>query len=223
MKKNEVPEFEKQAFNCPNCTAFSKHDWKTIFINETKGEFLQIIPMNTTGKIIELKLCKCENCGYISFWYNKKLVWPLNTGVEAPLDEMPEDIKELYKEASSIVELSPKGSCAILRLALQKLCNRLAEQDEKKKLDEAIKILVSKGLPSTLQKAMDIVRIVGNEAVHPGEINVDDNKEIAIALFRLMNIIVEKVIVEPKEIDDFYSLMPKDKIKGIENRYKNNN
>lgn len=220
MKKNEVPEFEKKAFNCPNCTAFSKHEWETIFVNETKGEFTPVIPMNMIGKIIELKLCKCENCGYISFWYNKKLAWPLNTGVEAPLDEMPEDIKELYKEASSIVELSPKGSCAILRLALQKLCNRLAEQDEKKKLDETIKILVSKGLPSTLQKAMDIVRIVGNEAVHPGKINVDDNKEIAIALFRLMNIIVEKVIVEPKEIDDLYSLMPKGKLKGIENRDK---
>ena len=59
--------------------------------------------------------------------------------VESPLDEMPEDIKALYNEARSIVELSQKGSCAIIRLALQKLCNRLAGQDEKKKLMEPLR------------------------------------------------------------------------------------
>lgn len=77
-------------------------------------------------------------------------------------------------------------------------------------------------MPSTLQKAMDTVRIVGDEAVHPGEINVDDNKELAIAMFRLMNIIIEKMIVEPKEIDNLYNLMPDNKLQGIENRDKNN-
>ena len=53
---------------------------------------------------------------------------------------------------------------------------------------------------------MDTVRIIGDEAVHPGEINIDDNKDMAIAMFRLMNIIIEKIIVEPKEIDDLYKL-----------------
>ena len=96
------------------------------------------------------------------------------------------------------------------------------ELDEKKKIDGAIKKLVEEGLPSTLQKAMDTVRIVGDEAVHPGEINVDDNKELAIAMFRLMNIIIEKMIVEPKEIDNLYNLMPDNKLQGIENRDKNN-
>ena len=222
MKKVfENPEFQKSAFTCPNCSAFSKHDWSFNYVNEKQGDFygrgfnIQIKPY-----IKELYLCKCENCGYISFWYDKKLIWPLNTGVESPIEEMPKDIKELYSEASSIIELSPKGSCAILRLALQKLCNRLANQDEKKKIDGAIKKLVENGLPQTLQKAMDTVRIIGDEAVHPGEINIDDNKEIAIAMFRLMNIIVEKVIVEPQEIDELYRLMPEEKLKGIENRDK---
>lgn len=173
-------------------------------------------------KVNYLYLCKCEHCGYISFWYNENLIWPLNTGVESPLDEMPEDIKTLYNEASSIVELSSKGACAILRLALQKLCNRLAGQDEKKKIDGAIKKLVENGLPATLQKAMDTVRIVGDEAVHPGEINIDDNKDLAIAMFRLLNIIIDKMIVEPKQIDDLYNLMPENKLEGIKNRDKKN-
>ena len=221
MKKNyENPEIDKGAFTCPNCSAFSKHDWKSIYVNEREGYFANGVPIGGTSKYGELKLCRCENCGYISFWYEKKLIWPLNTGVEAPIDDMPEDIKNLYNEASGILELSPKGACAILRLALQKLCNRLANQEEKKKIDGAIKKLVENGLPKTLQKAMDTVRIVGDEAVHPGEINIDDNKDMAIAMFRLMNIIVEKVIVEPKEIDELYQLMPDNKLKGIENRDK---
>lgn len=223
LKKFESPQYKKSAFTCPDCSIFSKHDWTSTLVNETYGQFTGHLGMiGEKQTISNLDLCKCEQCGYISFWYKEKLIWPLNTGVETPLEEMPEDIRELYKEASSIVELSPKESCAILRLALQKLCNRLAGQDEKKKIDGAIKKLVEKGLPSTLQKAMDTVRIVGDEAVHPGEINVDDNKELAIAMFRLMNIIIEKMIVEPKEIDNLYNLMPDNKLQGIENRDKNN-
>ena len=105
-----------------------------------------------------------------------------------------------------------------MRLALQKLCNQIAEKDEKTKIDETIKDLVKNGLPSSLQKSMDAIRIIGNEAVHPGQINIDDNKDIAIALFKLMNIIVEKMIIEPKEIDDIYNFLPDNKIEGINKR-----
>ncbi len=69
---------------------------------------------------------------------------------------------------------------------------------------------------------MDSIRILGEEAVHPGQINIDDNKESAVAMFKMMNIIVEKMILEPKKIDELYQLMPKDKIEGIKNRDKKN-
>ena len=97
------------------------------------------------------------------------------------------------------------------------------DQEENKKIDGAIKKLVENGLPSTLQKAMVYVRIMGDEAVHPGVIIVDDNKELAVAMFRMMNIIIEKMIIEPKEIEELYNLMPENKIKGIENRDKKKN
>lgn len=216
----EAPDFKKNAFTCPNCSAFSKQDWSFKMVNETFGDFTGRHSYVDNEIINELYLCKCQQCGYISFWYKKELIWPLNTNVEEPLEEMPKDIKDLYNEARSIIELSPKGACALLRLSLQKLCNRLAGLDDKHKIDGAIKKLVENGLPSTLQKAMDTVRIVGDEAVHPGEINIDDNKELAIAMFRLMNIIVEKMIVDPNEINELYSLMPENKLEGIKNRDK---
>lgn len=222
MKKTfEKPEFRKKAFTCPNCLAFSKHDWEFNYVSENDGKFydsgynIQVKP-----GIKELYICKCDNCGYLSFWYDERLCWPMNTSVEPPIDEMPVEIKKLYDEARSIVELSPKGACAILRLALQKLCNSLTNTSENGKIDESIKILVEQGLPKTLQQAFDIVRIVGNEAVHPGTIDLDDNKDIAYTIFQLMNIIVEKVVVEPQKIDELYKLLPEDKIKRIENRDK---
>ena len=225
MKKvYEKPEFKKNAFTCPNCSAFSKHDWKYNYVSEKQGTFYDsCYNIRITPDIKELYICRCENCGYLSFWYDARLCWPLNTGIVSPPDEMPDDIKRLYNEASSIVELSPKGSCAILRLALQKLCNRLAGQEEKNKIDGAIKKLVENGLPASLQKAMDTVRIVGNDAVHPGEINIDDNQQLAVAMFELMNIIIEKMIIEPKRIDELYNLMPQEKIQGIRKRDKKNN
>ncbi len=218
--KYEPPGFKKDAFTCPNCSAYSKQDWTYEPVNETYGAFIEANPIYNVGKQIvnKLYLCKCQHCGYISFWYKNQLAWPLNSGIEPPVEEMPDDIKSLYNEASSIVWLSPKGACAILRLALQILCNRLANVDEKNKIDESIKILVENGLPKKVQQAMDIVRIVGNEAVHPGEINVDDNSEIAIKMFRLMNMIIEKMIIEPRELDELYNSMPDDKLEGIKKR-----
>lgn len=219
--KYAAPGYKKSVFTCPNCSTFSNHDWAGEKVNETYGQFAGKYGASVSKEIInDLWLCKCQSCGYISFWYKEQLAWPLNTNVEAPLDEMPNDIKDLYNEARSIVLLSPKGACAILRLALQKLCNRLAGQDEKKKIDGAIKKLVENGLPVDLQQAMDTVRIVGDEAVHPGQIDVGDNKELAIAMFRLMNIIIERLVIQPREIEDLYRLMPENKIKGIENRDK---
>ena len=69
-----------------------------------------------------------------------------------------------------------------------------------------------------VQQALDIVRVIGNEAVHPGQIEVSDNPAIAASLFRLVNIIAEHMISEPKAIAELYRSLPPDKLKGIEDR-----
>ena len=219
--KYEEPAYEKEGFTCPNCSAYTQHSWKSTLVNETFGDFCgRYNGVNSKQIINTLNICKCSMCGYISFWYKDKLIWPLNSSIPSANSEMPDDVKKLYDEAKNIIELSPKGSCAILRLALQKLCNQLANKKETTKIDVAIAELVKNGLPTSLQQAMDTVRIVGNDAVHPGEINVDDNKEIAYMMFKLINFIVEKMVVEPKVIEAIYNTMPEDKLKGIENRDK---
>ena len=90
------------------------------------------------------------------------------------------------------------------------------------KIDNKIRILVANGLSSKLQKVFDFVRDTGNDAVHDlGIINIQDNPEIADALFGLLNFIVEKMITENNQIDDLYNLIPQKKRDEIEKRNNN--
>lgn len=66
-----------------------------------------------------------------------------------------------------------------------------------------------------------MVRVIGNEAVHPGTIDLNDNKTIAVQLFGLVNTIVETAIVGPAHIDElFETVVPEAKRKAIEARDK---
>lgn len=57
--------------------------------------------------------------------------------------------------------------------------------------------------------------MIGNEAVHPGSLDLRDDRETAN---KLVNFITHKMITEPKEIDDIYGALPVDKLEGIKKR-----
>lgn len=73
-----------------------------------------------------------------------------------------------------------------------------------KNLNDEIKELVSEGLNPKIQQALDLVRVVGNNAVHPGQISFDDDNMIAIKMFSLINLIADELITRPKEIESLY-------------------
>lgn len=121
-----------------------------------------------------------------------------------------------YEEAGKILTLSPRGAAALLRLAIQKLCALLGEKG--KNIDEDIANLVKKGLSPLVQKALDSVRVIGNEAVHPGTLDLRDDVETATRLFEVVNIIAEQMISNPKHVEDLYAKLPEAKRKAIEKR-----
>ena len=114
--------------------------------------------------------------------------------------------------------IAARGAAALLRLAIQKLCRHFGTPG--KNINDDIAALVADGLPPKVQQALDSVRVIGNEAVHPGTLDLRDDLTTAAQLFRLVNFIAQKMITEPKEIDGIYSSLPQRKREEITRRDK---
>jgi Domain of unknown function (DUF4145) len=80
--------------------------------------------------------------------------------------------------------------------------------------------LVKKGLNPKIQKSLDIVRVIGNEAVHPGQIDLRDQPTTATQLCTLLNVIADAMITQPKIIESLYTALPETKLQQIEQRDK---
>ena len=123
-----------------------------------------------------------------------------------PSDDMPDDVKAHFNEARSVYNLSPKAAAALLRLAIQHLSVDLGGSG--KDLNADIAKLVQNGLPLKIQQALDVVRVIGNNAVHPGLISIDDNPDIVTKLFKLVNIIVDDMITQPEQVKKLFGDLP---------------
>jgi hypothetical protein len=168
---------------------------------------------NTVGN---LHLSQCFSCNRYALWLHDNLLYPApHLHVECNSD-MPDEIRADFNEAREIFFLSPRGAAALLRLALQKLCAVLGEAG--KNIDDDIASLVKKGLSVEIQQALDIVRVIGNEAVHPGQIDLKDDPKTAESLFDLLNLIVEEKISEPRRLKEMHAKLPTNKRDAIAKR-----
>ncbi len=211
--KHIPPILKQKSFHCPLCGVLAEQTWT----KSVSGNYLKTQPnrqqVHENFHLTNFSAAKCSHCEDFSIWLNDKMVYPLSGSVEMANPDLPEDIKNDYNEAKDIVNISPRGSAALLRLAVQKLCLHLGEKGYN--INEDIKNLVKKGLPTTMQQALDSVRVVGNNAVHPGTIDIKDNIEIAHALFGFVNIICEMLISQPKKVKEYYEKNIPENIRNI--------
>lgn len=172
--------------------------------------------MYSLGIATPYSATRCSHCSGFLIWNEAdELVDPAATLAPPAHEELPSDVAVAYEEAAGIVNRSPRGAAALLRLAIHELCRAL---DEPGGLNEAIGRLVERGLDPTVQQALDVVRVVGNNAVHPGEIDVKDNAAIAFALFGLVNEVTEAMIARPRRIRELYASLPSGSLRAIEKR-----
>ena len=204
----QKPEVEKDGFHCPFCDVYANHAWQDIHL----------------GDSTIVKSSKCSHCKEYALWVDRwvsgwDMVYPRKMLSPQAHADMPMPVKALYEEARSISDQSPRAAAALLRCALERLTEHLGEKDVS--LYERIGNLAQKGLPETVLKALDIVRITANEGgSHCGEIDLtgEDGKEVVDKLFWLVNFIVEKTITEPKEVTMMFLDLPESKKDGVRNR-----
>jgi hypothetical protein len=91
-----------------------------------------------------------------------------------------------------------------------------------KDLNTDIGKLVGKGLDPIIQQALDVVRVIGNNAVHPGKIDLNDNPETASKLFGLVNIIVTTMITARIQIGEMFDDLSDSAKAAIEKRDSKN-
>ncbi|MDE0196869.1 MAG: DUF4145 domain-containing protein [Caldilineaceae bacterium] len=203
MDEDTTPLFESDSFVCPHCGVHAHQGWEHI-----DSEFLlEWDPQDNghlkfDGEIMQFSLC--ARCHKPAFWVLGKMVYP-DTGAYPPAsDDFPEEVSEIYNEAGKIAVLSPRAACALLRLCLEMLLKRLGQKDN---INDSIADLVKKGLPSEIQRAMDTLRVTGNQAVHGGKISFDGDTDVE-GLFSLLNAIVYDRITLPKERMKMYDSLP---------------
>lgn len=198
------PAFNLEGFHCPHCGAFAQQDW----IN------LLSIPFKDAS---DVDAALCRHCDNYSVWVGGRMVYPDYAGVPPVNSDLDDDIQVDYNEAASIVDRSPRGAAALLRLAIQKTCRQLGQPG--KSINGDVGALVQSGqITQRLQQALDVVRVVGNNAVHPGELDLTDDRETALALFQLVNQIAERAITQPKELQSLYDSLPEGPREQIEKR-----
>jgi hypothetical protein len=172
----------------------------------------------THSILVNLTLSHCYSCGGFGVWIADELLYPAISSEISPHEDMPGNIKNDFQEAADIVDRSPRGAAALLRLCMQKLMPSIGGKGEN--LNDDITKLAEEGLEDEIQQPMDVLRVVGNNAVHPGQIDLKDDKATALSLFELLNLVIERKIAVPKRIEELYANLPTTAREAIERRKK---
>jgi len=206
------PQHRKASFTCPHCEAVTGQTWAPV--NGAAG---------VTGSAYGI--CQSTDCGEATLWVGELteyggikdavMVWPSHTPGPRPNDDMPDNVAQAYQEARKVLPHSPRAAGALLRLALQLLMPHVGKAG--KNLNDEIAELVREGLRPNVQKALDAVRIIGNDAVHPGAIDTDD-RETVLAMFALLNQIVYDLVTRPRELDEVWQKLPEGKRNSVGKR-----
>ena len=167
-------------------------------------------------KLHNVYASRCSHCREVAVWVNDKMVYPSATLGIRPNQDLPDNIKDLFEEARQVATISPRSAAALLRLCIESLCKHLGE--DKGSLNDSIAGLVKKGLDPELQEMLDTVRVIGNNAVHPGKLNEDDNKERVLLLFGIVNFIAERMISLGKSLTRLQEGLPEGELKRIHRR-----
>jgi len=228
VKNTEIPRFKWSAFKCPHCHTIEAQRW----------EWPKMIQHKHDWTTYDLWYSTCENCNWRMLWAEtyKTIYWwksqqkvnvifPVNYNWNFDFEiskDTPQIIEEDFKEAIQILPLSPRWACALLRLCLQKFLDEIVIKiswSRKDTIDESIKYLAIDVwlISDDISNIMHVLRIIGNEAVHPWQIDLKDDYQTAEELIELFNYLINELITENKKKVALYDKIPSSKKSAIKN------
>lgn len=142
----------------------------------------------------------CRSCGQVVIYKGFDLVYPIPKGIP-PVECMPEEAKVVFRESQNVFGLSPRASCAMLRICVERMVK--ATDSKGNNLSQKIDSL---NLPPTLTKLAHACRLVGNDAVHDNVIDFsvgsEEAKAVSEALAKFANRLAEELFGMAREADE---------------------
>lgn len=172
----------------------------------------------------EFSECRCYACNGLTLWHLdgnavERALWPPAMMGPAPNPDMPPDVRAIYDEARSVASFSPRSAAALLRTGTEVLLRQITG-DANSTLNDLIGGLVRQGrLDAQTQKAADLLRLSGNDAVHPSEIQMSgDEQSTGASLFVLINLLIERLMTFPRQLESMFDALPERKRDQIAKR-----
>ncbi len=189
MERYIAPTVNLDGFHCPLCGVYAWQSWYDCQYSVT---------MDCRLPVKDIAVAICARCQNFTLWHGDTILYPSYGGAPMPHPDLFEGVRGEYGEARAIASLSPRSAAAILRMVFQKICRYLGESG--KDLNADIDRLIERGLPAGLRKALQRVRVLGEDTANPGKIDGRDDAQTVATLFQIINIVIEKLVAEPKQI-----------------------
>jgi uncharacterized protein DUF4145 len=239
MSQNKIvpPAIDKPAFNCPACGAFAHQDWVDLGFEtndglndsyfEPLGKGLPRSQQMSAGfeeaaeslpwaKRSTWQATLCASCDGWAIWYGRTMVYPPPRLGGAPHPDMPDDVRQLFEEASAVAAVSSRAGAAFARVTVERLLKTLFP-DVQPKLEYLIAEAKRRGVSPAVGQMLDVMRVTGNGAVHvddnPGDLVVlvlDEvqGPELVSKLLQAINDLVQQLITMPREAAELKARIP---------------
>lgn len=201
---------------CPHCNTGVNTKW------EESSAYADDLQNPVTG--VEIAHGRCPECdgiivklvrgslGFADYQYfvnnlqSEEIIYP-KFSTRFIENEVPEPYRSEFKEATAILNLSPKASAALSRRMLQNILHHQYKIQKRSLADEIEEFIKMQGVPSHLAGAIDAIRNIGNFGAHPmkntntGEI-VDVESGEAEWLLDVLESLFDFAFVQPSRLEE---------------------
>lgn len=190
-----TPGPDTARFVCPNCGAFSHHDWERPQVSNYPGysqgaidlwdgprfgnSYVMYPGLQSLARAIyseseaideptspkQWHVSWCASCSRASVWRDTMLVHPRSSSAPLPHKDMPDSARVLYEEARDVFSISPRAGAALARATLERLLRELDPTTGKPDLATRIDRVLDR-VSSPLAEMLTVIRHVGNKSLH---------------------------------------------------------